>query len=275
MGVRVWSFCHWRHDHVADGWAFVNFTITTFLSIHTHALTPPFWSTWESPLLERFMACVNMCIMYTRVYMFVDVGVYADVCVLETSLFIDISPCWKLAECPCNPFLQFHMHTHHWPADLAEASHWWRNCRWKCGGVFYAVQLWVSSPLSPQDHALLVAFLPSVNLELLEIAIVAICKYPHLYPTLDRFQGITPFETWPSLELDHCLIDCDSHPPVVCSSVSWSHDLLPHLPGAAVPEQRNTNHGLTEHDSEDECQVPFVYFTPHWCSSCFLHRSPH
>ena len=48
---------------------------------------------------------------------------------------------------------------------------------------------------SPQDHALLVAFLPSVNLELLEIAIVAISKYPHLYPTLDRFQGITPFET--------------------------------------------------------------------------------
>ena len=48
---------------------------------------------------------------------------------------------------------------------------------------------------------------------------------------------------------------------------------MPHLPGAAVPEQRNTNYGPTEHNSEDECQVPFVYFIPHWCSSCFLHQS--
>ena len=46
----------------------------------------------------------------------------------------------------------------------------------------------------PKTMLYYVAFLPSVNLELLEIAIVAIRKYPHLYPTLDRFQGITLFE---------------------------------------------------------------------------------
>ena len=37
---------------------------------------------------------------------------------------LEVSPASRLVESPGDPFLQFHMHTHHRPAGLAEASHW-------------------------------------------------------------------------------------------------------------------------------------------------------
>ena len=65
--------------------------------------------------------------------MFVDVHVDADVHVLENNflslcliLFYryftlwEVSPASGLVDSP----LRFHMRTHRWPADLAEASHW-------------------------------------------------------------------------------------------------------------------------------------------------------
>ena len=67
---------------------------------------------------------VDMCTC-----MFADVHVDADVRVLE-NYFVryftlwEVSPASGLAESPCDPFLRFHMRTHHRPADLAEASHW-------------------------------------------------------------------------------------------------------------------------------------------------------
>ena len=83
--------------------------------------------------------CVCTCVLrvvYVCVCKFVDVRVYGDVCVLETNFIrcyssfhryltlLEVSRASRLVESPCDPFLQFHMHTHHWPADLAEASHW-------------------------------------------------------------------------------------------------------------------------------------------------------
>ena len=48
--VRVPSFCLQRTEPVADGWVFVDITVTSLLSIHTLAVTSPLWSVFDSPL---------------------------------------------------------------------------------------------------------------------------------------------------------------------------------------------------------------------------------
>ena len=68
-GVRVWSFCRRRTDAVEDGWELLNIAITTFLSNQAHALTPPFWTTCESPLLGKFMCCVCGLCVWMDAYM--------------------------------------------------------------------------------------------------------------------------------------------------------------------------------------------------------------
>ena len=74
----MWSFCRRRTDPVEDGWVLPNIAITTFLSNQAHALTPPFWTTCESPLL--CMVCVDA---YICVYMDCVMDAYIIMCACE------------------------------------------------------------------------------------------------------------------------------------------------------------------------------------------------
>ena len=49
--MRVPSFWRLRTVPIADGCDVVDMTVTTFLSIHAEAVTFPFWSVFDSPLL--------------------------------------------------------------------------------------------------------------------------------------------------------------------------------------------------------------------------------
>lgn len=55
------SFLRQRTNPFANGWVLLDITITSFLSIQEHALTPPFGTTSESPLLGKFIVRVYMC----------------------------------------------------------------------------------------------------------------------------------------------------------------------------------------------------------------------
>ena len=136
----------------------------------------------------------NVCVLKAN---FISFMLDCSICIfIRYFTLLEVSPASRLVESPCDPFLRFHMHTHHRPAGLAEALLTGKeivkesvvvfSMQFSCEGLHHSL---------PKTMLYSGAFLPSVNLEFLEIAIVAISKYPHFYPTLDRLHGIILLET--------------------------------------------------------------------------------
>ena len=61
----------------------------------------------------------NVCVLKAN---FISFMLDCSICIfIRYFTLLEVSPASRLVESPCDPFLRFHMHTHHRPAGLAEA----------------------------------------------------------------------------------------------------------------------------------------------------------